>query len=58
MRNLEDRLNGLRSAIGERIKSICKERGFSLEELARRTGFAKSYLSQIENLRREPSISS
>jgi len=29
----------------------------SLDELSKRTGFAKSYLSQIENLKREPSLS-
>lgn len=57
MRSPEESIYEIRSAIGERIKSIRKERRFSLEELARRTGFAKSYLSQIENLHREPSIS-
>ena len=34
-----------------------QEKGLSLNELAGKTGFAKSYLSQIENLKREPSIS-
>ncbi len=29
----------------------------TLDDLARKTGFAKSYLSQIENLKREPPIS-
>jgi len=43
--------------IGERIRQLRKENGLSLDELARKTGFAKSYLSQIENLKREPSIS-
>ena len=45
------------TAIGRRVKLIRQKKGLSLNELARRTGFAKSYLSQIENLKREPSIS-
>ena len=43
--------------IGKRIKKLRQDKGFSLNDLAKRTGFAKSYLSQIENLKREPSIS-
>lgn len=43
--------------IGERIRKFRHDNGLSLDELAKRTGFAKSYLSQIENLKREPSIS-
>jgi len=45
------------SAIGHRINSKRLENKFSLNELAKKTGFTKSYLSQIENLKREPSIS-
>jgi transcriptional regulator with XRE-family HTH domain len=45
------------SAIGKRVRVIRQEKELSLNELARKTGFAKSYLSQIENLKREPSIS-
>lgn len=45
------------SAIGNRIKSKRLENKLSLNELAKKTGFTKSYLSQIENLKREPSIS-
>jgi transcriptional regulator with XRE-family HTH domain len=44
-------------AIGKRIRDFRRDKGLSLDELAKRTGFAKSYLSQIENLKREPSIS-
>jgi len=51
------RAKELYTRIGERIRRLRQQRGFSLNELARRTGFAKSYLSQIENLKREPSIS-
>jgi len=45
------------TAIGQRIKSLRQERRMTLDELARKTGFAKSYLSQIETLKREPPIS-
>ena len=44
-------------AIGERIRLIRQEKRLTLDELARMTGFAKSYLSQIETLKREPPIS-
>jgi len=45
------------TAIGHRIKRIRHEKRLTLDELAKKTGFAKSYLSQIENLKREPPIS-
>lgn len=45
------------SAIGQRIRAIRQDKRLTLDELARKTGFAKSYLSQIENLKREPPIS-
>jgi transcriptional regulator with XRE-family HTH domain len=51
------RAKELYTKIGERIRNVRKDKDLSLNELARRTGFAKSYLSQIENLKREPSIS-
>ena len=44
--------------LGKRLKEFRKARGFSLEELARRTGFSKSFLSQIENGKNSPSIAS
>jgi transcriptional regulator with XRE-family HTH domain len=44
-------------AIGQRIRTIRQEKHLTLDELAARTGFAKSYLSQIETLKREPPIS-
>jgi transcriptional regulator with XRE-family HTH domain len=43
-------------AIGQRLRKSRKEKGLTLDVLAEKTGFSKSYLSQIENLRREPSI--
>ena len=45
------------TGICKRIRRLRKDKGFSLDELSKRTGFAKSYLSQIENLKREPPIS-
>jgi len=44
-------------SIANRIRMLRKERSITLDELAKKTGFAKSYLSQIENMRREPPIS-
>jgi transcriptional regulator with XRE-family HTH domain len=43
--------------IGERIRQLRQDKNLTLNELARKTGFSKSYLSQIENMKREPSIS-
>lgn len=51
------RTRELYTAIGKRIRDVRRDKELSLDELAKRTGFAKSYLSQIENLKREPSIS-
>ncbi len=44
--------------LGEKLKAVRKERGYSLEELAKRTSFSKSFLSQIENGKNSPSIAS
>ena len=44
--------------LGEKLKVIRKERAYSLEDLARLTGFSKSFLSQIENGKNSPSIAS
>ncbi len=43
-------------AIGERIRTTRKAKNCTLDQLAQKTGFSKSYLSQIENMKREPSI--
>ncbi len=43
-------------AIGERIRTTRKTKNMTLDHLAEKTGFSKSYLSQIENMKREPSI--
>ena len=43
-------------SIGSRIRAIRKQKNFTLAKLAAKVGFSTSYLSQIENLKREPSI--
>ena len=58
MQKKDDLGHGLTSGIARRIKGLRKSKEMSLEKLASRTGFAPSYLSQIENLKREPPISS
>jgi transcriptional regulator with XRE-family HTH domain len=57
MKTAEEKAREICTAIGQRVRSIRKERRLTLDELAARTGFAKSYLSQIETLKREPPIS-
>lgn len=57
MRTAEKRAKEICTAIGQRVRSIRKEKRLTLDDLAERTGFAKSYLSQIETLKREPPIS-
>lgn len=52
------RATELKVGIARRIKRYRASRGWSLERLARETGFTKSYLSQVENARKEPPISS
>jgi transcriptional regulator with XRE-family HTH domain len=42
--------------ISSKIKYLRRKNGFSIEVLAKKAGFTKSYLSQIENLKREPTI--
>jgi transcriptional regulator with XRE-family HTH domain len=57
MRNPERDAKDICAAIGRRIKAIRQEKRLTLDQVAAKTGFAKSYLSQIENLKREPPIS-
>ena len=54
---MEEQARNICIAIGKRIRSIRHERRMTLDEMANKTGFAKSYLSQIETLKREPPIS-
>ncbi|MCC7493440.1 MAG: helix-turn-helix transcriptional regulator [Fimbriimonadaceae bacterium] len=42
--------------LGRRIKELRRERGYTLEEVAKRTGFSKSLLSKIENSQVSPPI--
>jgi transcriptional regulator with XRE-family HTH domain len=44
--------------IGEKLRGCRKQKGLSLDELSSRTGFSKSFLSQIENGKNSPSIAS
>jgi transcriptional regulator with XRE-family HTH domain len=44
--------------IAERIKALRLRFGWKLNTLAKKTGFSKSYLSEIENGKKEPPISS
>jgi transcriptional regulator with XRE-family HTH domain len=54
--DLEDRENQIHFVIAQRLKRLRKEKKLSLDVLAERSGFSKSYLSQIETMNREPSI--
>lgn len=42
--------------IGQNIRSIRELRGMTLEELAKRTGFTKGYLSRLENSKKAPPV--
>lgn len=42
--------------VGARLKSLRKERGWRLEDLAERTGLSKAYLSRLESGERQPSL--
>lgn len=45
-------------SIGERIARLRADRRMTLDQLAKATGFTKSYLSKIENARKVPPIGS
>jgi transcriptional regulator with XRE-family HTH domain len=57
MNDPEETAKNICTAIGQRIRAIRQEHRLTLDDLSLRTGFAKSYLSQIETLKREPPIS-
>lgn len=42
--------------VAKRIRHMRRQQGLSMSALAEKAGFTKSYLSQIENLKREPTI--
>jgi transcriptional regulator with XRE-family HTH domain len=43
--------------IGKRIKALRAERGITLEQLAKMTGFSKGYLSKVEKSDKAPPVS-
>jgi transcriptional regulator with XRE-family HTH domain len=47
----------LEAEIGKRIKSLRAARGITLENLAKRTGFTKGYLSKVEKSKKAPPVS-
>ncbi|OKH20251.1 hypothetical protein NIES593_19270 [Hydrococcus rivularis NIES-593] len=42
--------------LGRRLRALRNERGWTLEELARRTGISEAYLSRLESGDRQPSL--
>lgn len=44
--------------LGERLRAIREEKAISLSKLAEKTGYTKSFISQVEKNRTSPSISS
>ncbi|HOP86714.1 MAG TPA: XRE family transcriptional regulator [Syntrophorhabdaceae bacterium] len=57
MKDAEEKTREIWKSIAKRINKLRRDKGITLEELSKKTGFAKSYLSQIENMKREPPIS-
>ena len=56
----DDRTDHLRedlTRIGGRLRRLRKERDWTLEELAERTGLSRAYLSRLESGDRQPSLS-
>lgn len=52
-----DRLRKDLVRIGGRLRRLRKERGWTLENLAARTGLSRAYLSRLEGGDRQPSLS-
>ena len=52
-----DRLQYDLSKIGARLRALRRERGWTLEGLAERTGLSRAYLSRLEAGERQPSLS-
>lgn len=42
--------------VGKRLKEIRKQRNLTQEQLAKMAGITRSYLSDVENSRKNPSI--
>ena len=47
----------LEAEIGNRIKALRAEKGITLEQLAKQTGFTKGYLSKVEKSKKAPPVS-
>jgi transcriptional regulator with XRE-family HTH domain len=52
----EEKRKHVLGEISERIRLFRQEQGLSMGALAQKAGFTKSYVSQIENQKREPTI--
>jgi transcriptional regulator with XRE-family HTH domain len=52
-----DRLQYDLSKIGTRLRALRRERSWTLEDLAERTGLSRAYLSRMEGGERQPSLS-
>jgi transcriptional regulator with XRE-family HTH domain len=53
---LEEKRKQVLGEISERIRHMRLQRALSMDALAKKAGFTKSYVSQIENRKREPTI--
>ena len=42
--------------LGERLRAFRERRGLTLQEVASRSGLSRSYLSELENGKKQPSI--
>ncbi len=56
MDDTEQKTREIFQGISDRIRQIRQQQGLTMDSLAKKAGFTKSYLSQIENLKREPTI--
>lgn len=56
MKDVEQETKKMEDAIAGRIRELRKNRGWTLGKLAEITGLSKSYLSQIENREKMPTI--
>ncbi|MGA2106123.1 MAG: XRE family transcriptional regulator [Syntrophorhabdales bacterium] len=56
MESAEEKRKAVLADISSKIRRVRLQRGLSMDALAKRAGFTKSYVSQIENQKREPTI--
>jgi transcriptional regulator with XRE-family HTH domain len=55
---MEEEKNSRELTIGEKIRDLREKRGFSLQDMANRTGYSSAILSQIENHMVSPPLGS